>query len=169
MKPIWYFLFGVWAVAPVFLLAAWWPFLASSIRRRFLRDRRPELILALEELEKAKQRVAKMHSAFSRWWGYYITGYCLIESKVVRAFWGFAHRKGCVDFMASSDWELVRKELIRDEVSPLTDKIRLSVMHFQQVMLASADLWYVAEWDYRMRCRKCGRVHQRTITQYQPL
>jgi hypothetical protein len=175
MKPIWYFLFGVWTVAAVFLLAAWWPFLASAVRRRFLRDRRPELIVALEELEKAEQRVAKVHSALSRWWGYYCTGLGIIESTIVKSVWRFAHRKGCAVNIGSPDLVIVRRELINHElitnqalmVHPGLISSQVDPRVFE--MLHISGMWRASRLDLRVPCRKCGRIHQRTMTYYQPL
>jgi hypothetical protein len=156
MKPIWYFLFGVWTVAGGMWLMVSWPFLASSVRRRFRGDRRPELVVILRKLDKAQQRIAKVEAALSRWW-----------AMGTRAFWRFAHRNGCNGANAN-DWEVARRELISTEVSPLTDKI---AMHFPSSATAcsQATLWQITQWDFRMRCRKCGRVHQRTMNHYQPL
>jgi hypothetical protein len=114
-----------------------------------------------------------MISALSRWWGYYSAGLGIIESKVVRAFWKFAHRKECnASFLPLNNWEVVRKELICADVSPTTDKIRLILQHQFQLCpspYSAVQMWSVSEWDYRMKCRKCGRIHQRTLTHYQPL
>lgn len=112
-----------------------------------------------------------MISALSRWWGYYCTGLGLIESKIVLAFWRFAHRRRCNGANANN-WEVARRELISTEVTPLSDKIYSRiVLHFPTSAAACSHmpLWEITEWDFRMKCRKCGRIHQRTLTHYHPL